>query len=427
MRQLLIIADDLSGAADCANACMSAGLRAVVTFDESENALQSDVLSVDCDTRHLEPQQAASRVTEVMRSYIAADPDLLLIKKIDSSLRGNVGAEVAAALAEQRRVFAEQRIVAIMAPAFPFNGRTTVNGYQMAHGSPLHETEMWIHDHLPGEAHVPSLLSRAGLLTASLGLDVVRAEIGLLRRAMQDLALTADVLVCDAETEEDLHAIAVASLSLGRRTVWTGSAGLTYHLPHVAGLVSAASLPETPELCDGPSLFVIGSMSSVSRDQAALLAEQKSVNPIYVSPRTLLAGSDSPNWGHIASSIEASLRSGRNTLVKLDAGEWIDQKERRLLTDALGVMLTPYRHIIGGLVASGGETARAVLAGWRVAALQLISEVEPGLPFSVANCDGAALPVLTKAGSFGKPESLLHCLDFLDQLDRSTGSIRRRA
>ncbi|HEY9125902.1 MAG TPA: four-carbon acid sugar kinase family protein, partial [Acidobacteriaceae bacterium] len=87
MRQLLIIADDLSGAADCANACMSAGLRAVVTFDESENALQSDVLSVDCDTRHLEPRQAAARVTEVMRSYVANHPDLLLIKKIDSSLR----------------------------------------------------------------------------------------------------------------------------------------------------------------------------------------------------------------------------------------------------------------------------------------------------------------------------------------------------
>src|SRR5258707_943058 len=53
MRKILILADDLSGAADCANACMSSGLSALVSFNEMNHHFETEVLSIDCDTRHL--------------------------------------------------------------------------------------------------------------------------------------------------------------------------------------------------------------------------------------------------------------------------------------------------------------------------------------------------------------------------------------
>jgi uncharacterized protein YgbK (DUF1537 family) len=99
---------------------------------------------------------------------------------------------------------------------------------------------------------------------------------------------------------------------------------------------------------------------------------------------------------------------------------------RRLLTDSLGGMLKPRLHVAGAWVASG-ESACAVLAGWRVTIPRLIGQVEPGPPFSLAHCEGAPLPVLTRAGSFGKPETLLRCLDFLDNRKRSAGVIRQQA
>ncbi|MEO8734997.1 MAG: four-carbon acid sugar kinase family protein, partial [Edaphobacter sp.] len=117
MRRMLIIADDLSGAADCAIACIGSGLSAVVAFDDLDRDLTSEVLSIDCDTRHLSPAAAADRVARVLRRY-TPDPELLVFKKLDSTLRGNVGAELSAILEERRNSgSAGSRIVVVMAPA----------------------------------------------------------------------------------------------------------------------------------------------------------------------------------------------------------------------------------------------------------------------------------------------------------------------
>ncbi|HTF63259.1 MAG TPA: four-carbon acid sugar kinase family protein, partial [Edaphobacter sp.] len=295
MRQLLILADDLSGAADCANACMRSGLSAVVTFDDAGRHVTSEVLSIDCDTRHLESDDAAARVVNVMRRHIGVEPDLLLFKKVDSTLRGNVAVELSAVLKERRRLTnGKERIVSVMAPAFPSGGRTTIEGNQMVHGVALHKTEMWIHDGLVGPAHIPSMLAKAGLRPASLGLNLVRGDGKQLKLAMQQMAGEADVLVCDVEKDEDLSAIAEASMVLGRQTVWAGSAGLAHQVPHAAGLSGRSRSFQQPRFADGPLLFVIGSMSSVSRRQAEVLEREVPIAGIHVSPSLLLAGPHAP-------------------------------------------------------------------------------------------------------------------------------------
>jgi 4-hydroxythreonine-4-phosphate dehydrogenase len=75
---------------------------------------------------------------------------------------------------------------------------------------------------------------------------------------------------------------------------------------------------------------------------------------------------------------------------------------------------------VGALVATGGETARAILDTWGIQRLRLLGEVEPGLPWSVTDGWRRALIVLTKAGSFGSPGTLLHCRDFLRDAIRDT-------
>ena len=424
MRQLLILADDLSGAADCASASIGSGLSAVVTFDEIDTERPCDVLSVDCDSRHLEPGEASERVAHFMRAYKGGSSASLLFKKIDSSLRGNVAAELASALAEQRKAAgASERIVAVMAPAFPFAGRTTVDGRQLLQGRPVHETDMWAGNRVSSSSHLPSLLAEAGLRPASLDLSRIRSGRDSLRRSMLESAAIADVLVCDAETDEDLHAIASASLSLGQKTVWVGSAGLARYLSLAAELVPNVVRAKIPGLCDGPALFVIGSMSSVSEIQASRLAQHPAMTAIDVPTRTLLGGSHSLDWPRIASETRNSLERGRHTLLRVNGTDPIDPKQCRLLTDSLGLMLASYRTIAGALVATGGETARAVLAAWGITSLQVLGEVETGLPYSIANFGELALPVLTKAGSFGTPDTLLHCLEFLDNLEKGAGQM----
>ena len=354
----------------------------------------------------------------------AARSGSLIVKKIDSRLRGNVAAEVACVLAERRKAaYRGERIVAVMAPAFPLHGRTTVNGYQVLEGNPLEGSEMRAGRPTECSLHIPSLFREAGLSAACIDLSRLRSADERLREdTMRTTAETADVLVCDAESEADLHAIASASMCLGRKTVWVGSAGLTRHLPEAAGLVRRAPVPAISRVRGGPVLFVIGSMSHVSEEQAYRLAQHPGIETTHIPAGELLSGVRSSEWTRITAEIQMSLRRGRDTLLKLVGGAKIEAEECRLLTDTLGTMLSPHRGLVGALVASGGETARAVLTGWNVASLQVVAEVEPGLPCSIATVGEFGMPVLTKSGSFGRPESLLNCLEFLHNLERGAGT-----
>jgi 4-hydroxythreonine-4-phosphate dehydrogenase len=418
MPRLLILADDLSGAADCAIACIGPGLSAAVVFGNREHDPASEVLSIDCDTRHLAPAAAAERVARLLHRY-TPDRELLLFKKIDSTLRGNVAAELAAILEVRRKMhFGNGRIIAVLAPAFPASGRTTVDGNQLVHGRLLHESDTWKYQPSACPTYIPSMLAAAGMQSAVIGLSLVRSEEAILRLTMKTLAASADVLVCDAETDEDLRAIAHASFALGRETIWAGSAGLAYHLPQAAGLHGEIVPVEPLRFAAGPTLIVIGSMSSIALEQVEVLRHASNVRSVSIAPRALLSGPQSP----YAEELAATLRAGQDVLVTLEAGERFDPTEGLLLSAAFGTMMAPIADAVGALIASGGETARSILASWGVTGLRMIDELEPGLPFAVTEGWRRQLPVITKAGAFGGQQTLLHCWQFLPSLDRSPGA-----
>src|SRR6185437_8309160 len=175
----------------------------------------------------------------------------------------------------------------------------------------------WKQDGIPGLAHIPSMLEREGLRTGIIGLDLLRGGQELVAEEMRQMARQVDVVICDAETEEDLATIARASFLLGRQTVWAGSAGLAFQLPHAAGLVGSGLHRPKPQGGTGPMLFVVGSNAAVSRGQAL---------------RLVLNRETSVGWADTAGSITASLNAGGDTLVILDAAERVDPAERPLLT-----------------------------------------------------------------------------------------------
>jgi uncharacterized protein YgbK (DUF1537 family) len=418
MRKILILADDLSGAADCANACMSSGLSALVSFNEVEHHFETEVLSIDCDTRHLSPTEAAARITRVMQSSHLRPSDRILFKKIDSTLRGNIASELQTLLAE-RRASSPNRVVAIIAPAFPAGGRTTVDGHQLVHGIPLEKTEIWLHNDLPGVAHLPSMLGHAGLSTALLSLSIVRSHFANLLSSMLELAAAADVIVCDAETDDDLSAIAHASVALGGDTVWVGSAGLAYQLPHAAGLPPSTTSMQ-PEFISGPTLLVVGSMSSVSHLQARVLEDAIPVTSIRIPTDVLLEGRSGSAWNVLAGRVHESLKSGKDTLIVLDPNGTVGPDGRRCLTASLRLLLAPHASLVGSLFATGGETARAILEGWGISSLHMLGELEPGLPFSFGRIHDRPLPILTKAGTFGNQDTLVSCWQFFTNLSRTS-------
>ena len=414
--QLLVIADDLTGAADCGAACAGQGLATEVVLDEAGASPDADVLSVDANTRHLPAAQAAAHTAAVLRQY-ADKGSPLLFKKLDSTLRGNVAAELAAIL--EAWPGGRPRPVVILAPAFPAHGRTTVNGRQLVHGVPLEHTEMGRSGGDALASHLPGILQAAGLRSAPLALELVRSDSNRLRAAFSEASHRADVLVCDAETDADLRAIARASVTLGPGMLWAGSAGLACHVPAAAALAPGALAPASHPLAAGPTLFVAGSLSSITRAQVAALAASPGLACFEVPIHILLAGEQSPQWHDAARKVEKSLGGGSDTLVLPATDSSVDGGNGPRISAALARLLQPCAGIAGALVATGGETARAVFESWGIHRFRIRYELEPGFPLSVTAGWNRRLPVLTKAGAFGSANTLLHCRRFLQQLDRS--------
>ncbi len=402
---MVIIADDLSGAADCGIACTTAGHDTIVVLGERPDEPACHVLAVDADTRGRDRHDAAAETARLVRLHAPATR--LLFRKLDSTLRGHVAAELAALLAVRREA---GPATILLAAAFPATGRTTLGGMQLLGGVPLQDTVVWRRERMTGRAFLPEMLDTAGLRTIVIGLEQVRTE-GLrflIERAAASGSM--DVLACDAETDEDLARIAAAGVGLGPSLVWAGAAGLAAGL---ARLLPRAEPPFRPDPAptgpvEGPVLFVVGSLSAVSARQVAAVSALPGVEPLVVTSTVLRQGEGSSAWRDTEDLLDRALGSRRDVVVSLAAEPDADPREGLALCHALARLTAPHAGRIGALVSAGGETARAVLLGFGATGLRLRGEIEAGVPLAIAE-GSRPLPVITKAGAFGRDDTLLRC------------------
>jgi len=452
MRPLIaIVADDLTGAADCGVACTAAGLSTVVVLSEPSRAqgLAAEAIAIDADTRRC-PREAAGAATELaVRQLCAGGGVRILYKKIDSTLRGNFAVEIAAARNASAGLLAHGGIsdemalappLAIVAPAFPATGRTTRAGRMFLRGIPLEESEIWRNEEISGVADVLTLLQTiAGLGTKVVQLEIIRAEAETLAAALaKHAAAGVEAVVCDAETEEDLSAIARAAAKLRQPVIFAGSAGLARHLPQAFGLTQKRESPlnalqsgieendaSTPAsksrisaaiaASRSPLLFVVGSVSQVSREQLGRLADESGVRALTLSPTTLRMGPGSVSWQDTMRQLEEALGGSDDVALALGPGEGINLGEGAFLSGMLAQFLLPLTQRIAGLFCTGGESTRALLAAAGAVGIRLLGEVEPGVPLGTVE-GWHNLPIVTKAGAFGTPQTLVHCRAALHHL-----------
>lgn len=380
--RIAIVADDLTGAADTAAGMLSIG-RPRVTWSRDGNLawLETDrIVAVDAGTRHVPANTAADTVRCLASRFRTAGFDCLY-KKVDSTLRGHVAVEVKAALDGWH-----PGALAVIAPAFPAMGRITLEGRQHVGNTPLEG---------------PSILE----MLAAFAMPVTHVTLDEVRGGHLDRVLAAQrsqgAVVCDAISDADLAAIAAAGAPLAERVVWVGSGGLARNMfagqEHTNESRSALSVPAT-----GPVLIMCGSQTTVSAAQAARV-EADGVKAVAVNAGTLSNGTSALRSASAA--IEHLLHAGEDVLVTIDGERTATSEADPELVDRLGQLLTPCRKFVGGLVATGGDTASAVLRHWGISALQLIAEAEAGVPLATAE---GARPVVValKAGGFGNAGTL---------------------
>ncbi|EDO2269292.1 D-threonate kinase, partial [Salmonella enterica subsp. enterica serovar Braenderup] len=134
--KMMVIADDFTGSNDTGVQLAKKGARTEVMLSASQKpSRRADVLVINTESRAMPADQAASAVYAALSPWCETSPAPLVYKKIDSTFRGNIGAEVTAAMR------ASQRKLAVIAAAIPAAGRTTLEGKCLVNGVPLLETE----------------------------------------------------------------------------------------------------------------------------------------------------------------------------------------------------------------------------------------------------------------------------------------------
>lgn len=410
-RPMVILADDLTGAADGGAVCARLGLSVFVAMDPDRIGTTANVVSVDAHTRSMRPIAAAAEI----RRLVAQTPgDRILFKKVDSTLRGHVGVELAAALDTWRNVKGKAAI-AVFSPAFPATGRTLVGGRPYLHGVPLEQTALWRQEGLGSELSLHCMMAATGLSPAFIYLDTVRSPS--LSATMLTLRRTADILICDAETDADLAAIAQASLALGDETVWAGSAGLAGHVAGAAAMMSALTREDRRPVATGPLLFVVGSMAPVCQQQVEKVLAGTGMLRLSIPLAALVEGAEALRRQGWPERLRQHLIAGRDVLVLPRSDLPADPTQARALLNGLAFLAGPFASHLGGLFVTGGETGHAVLAALGVDGLHLHRELEPGVPLSIAS-GPHRFGVVTKAGAFGDAQTMLNSHQALRELAR---------
>jgi uncharacterized protein YgbK (DUF1537 family) len=394
---IAVIADDLTGAADTGVQLVHAGYRTAVFFRATEVLADDlDAVAFDTDSRTMPAGFAAKRVLEV--AHLAREARVVY-KKLDSTLRGNVAAELAAALGGARR----GRVV--VAPAFPAAGRTTVGGIQSVHGVPVDETEMANDPHTPvREAHVPSLLADAFSSVGALGAGDL-ADPERVRRTLEDY----ECVVADADRDADLEAL-VRAVPDPDRILWAGSAGLALALGSVypgpsAGAVGVQRVPVRPVL------VVVGSLSGVAREQVRRLVEEYGEVGVPV-------GGGEPNAVQKAVETARETLAGGTCAVVHSPEDRVASSESVLGSLAEVAWRLSEEGLFEGLVLTGGATAVGVARRLGDCGIRLEGEVETGVPRGTM-IGPRPYPVVTKAGGFGEPDTLVGAVEALSGEERN--------
>lgn len=411
MPQVVVVADDLTGAMDTAHGFAAAGHETRVAVGP-DGWPEATVVAVNTDSRYADPETAASAVRRAV-----SDRQATIYKKIDSTLRGNVVAEIDAA------IDASDAGVALVAPAFPARRRTTRDGIHRVDGVPLDETAYAADRTAVGVAALPALLSASRHPVVHVDADVVGRGPAAIAAAIDD---DRPVLVaCDATTDAHLAAIARSADSIDGTVVLVGSGGLAEHVRVADGRGSPAAVPD-PD--GGGALGIVGSVNE--RTLAGLDAVPED-EVIAIDPGPAVR--DPPTAGRTAGRAAAQrLTAGETAVVTaarnraaveatVAAGEACGYEPADVGAEVARTLSIAARTAVArgapaGLFVTGGDVAVAVLTALDATTVSVTGEaVEAGIPIGVVD-DGiaAGVPLVTKAGGFGGAETVVNCLRALD-------------
>lgn len=395
-REIVVIADDFTGANDAGVSLALSGKKVSVAF-QTPFTDDTDALVINSDSRAMKASEAAEKLTQYATDVHAAK---WLIKKIDSTLRGNPGAEVEALLTLSGKG------QAIIAPAFPAAGRTTEEGVCLVNDVPVTATEFASDPKTPvRHAQVAKVLAEQTRLKSRV---VTPAELA------TALASDARLVIVDAQTDTELDQIINTAFACDEKPLLVGSAGLCDAL--------ARRLATPRQL-----LAVIGSMSEIAQKQIQRVSGQHNVSTVLIDINDVFNGTMAGYQQQIAQALAAGQHCVVHTCADTQARHQIETlcQQHGLNRAALGETISAFLGALtrnaletrrpAALYVSGGDVAMAVASALNAQGFAIRGQVAQCVPFGrFLGCRWQG-PVMTKAGGFGTETTLLEVLHFIEE------------
>lgn len=415
--QRLVIADDLTGSSDTGVHFLSKDRDVQVVVDPLGDSpiCTADTVVLNTNTRLCSPDTAYDKVKEGLDRYLSCEP-MEIYKKVDSTLRGNVGREIDAVMD------AVGFKLACVAPATPRNGRTVVDALCYVHGVKLGDTEIArdpfspvhssdIRDILAGQSR-----RKIGLLPLRI-LRAPRAEALNYLKAIVDSG--SEIVVTDAETVEDLRIVREIFYVYSDQVLYVGSAGLFHAMGE-----GKRTVPKS--ISDGfrhsqHILFVVGSLMDISLAQVEHLETKYGLRSCMVNAERIENGYVA-EIDSIVSEIRDAFLHSSAVILRTDRNHTGEPSLAVKVGSVLGEIVSKLLEVenlkIGTLVVTGGDTALNVLNRLHIPSIRLIDEALAGIPVSEIRIRSREEEILfvTKAGSYGEKDALEGVIEYLENL-----------
>jgi uncharacterized protein YgbK (DUF1537 family) len=418
MIELLIIADDFTGALDTGVQFTKKGIKTLVTTNDEikMDKIDSDVqvLVVDVESRHVSSKIAYDRVKKVAKAAKQCNVPHIY-KKTDSALRGNIGGELQAVLDayEETELF--------FLPAFPKIGRTTKEGYHYLDGVPINESVFGQDPFEPVKySYIPQIIKEQS--------DVQVETVPVGSNQTFDTATGKQVIyVFDAVTGEDLRANGELVKKNGKLKVLAGCAGFAEFLPD---LLEIKTKPQDVIVNDIGMIVVSGSVNQITLDQLNYAKESGFFSYTFLPQQKLDKNyTASSQCEEFMDYIEEQYRSSRRIVL-----EAVSNREQMKLADEYakenGINFDDMRHIIADnigkmvaelmkrneqttLVVFGGDTLIAIIEHMECQGIVPITEVTPGVVLARAVGSQHSFNIVTKSGGFGEKDVIEKIEKFL--------------
>ena len=407
MIELLVIADDFTGALDTGVQFAEKGMKTKVLScfpadGQALDRLQAQVLVMDAQTRHLEGNEAYWKVWELVRQAKEAGIPYIY-KKTDSGLRGNIGKELEAALMAS----GEQYLTFI--PALPSMDRITVGGIHYVEGIPIHETAFGRDPFEPVvSAKVADLFPHAAVKTVLYG-----------EKDHYERGRDKEIGIFDAASEEQIRRITKDLMKQNRLGVMAGCAGFASVL---ADFLKPEKEGEEPPIIPDKLFILCGSINEITRRQIEY-GEKRGMKRVAMTPAQqftpgYLHSEEGKGWlGRLKEDCEAGITcmvetgiSDMEKVARYRQENHIPLDEARVtISKTLGEVLKQLMEM--GLKATfmiiGGDTLAAFIKASGCSEISIYRELEPGTVLSSVRVKGKEQWIISKSGGFGNQELLM--------------------